>query len=101
MSYKSADYHNLEAQISRLERAKDLIDIAKTFRSMKFGGSMTLSTASKMYQPADFGVHEVTLTDGRLKHMTLDMLAEYFMAEADKVLGEEVKDFDVRGAAKC
>ncbi len=101
MTYKSQSYHALEAQISRLDRAKDLIDTAKTFRSMKFGGSMTVSTGSKMYQPSDFGVHSVTLKDGHLKQKTLDMLAEYFEVEAEKVMAEEVKDFDVKEATKC
>jgi hypothetical protein len=95
--YESPAYWELKKEISHWKTVREYIDLARTFRSMAYGESLTLSSENGPYT-AD-SKHSVTLRDS-LRADCLNFLAQRCEDLAVKIAEAEPKPFDIREACK-
>jgi hypothetical protein len=95
--YKADAYHKLERHITHLETVRRYVDLARTFRSMAYGGTLSLSSTNGQY--SHDSAHEVTLTDS-LRTDALNFLAQRCEDIAAKLDAGESPNIDIREACK-
>ena len=94
--YEAPAYWELKKHIGHWEAIRRYVDLARTFRSMAYGGDLTLSSGPAGYGGND---HEVTLRDS-LRTDALEFLAEQCEETALKISNSPPKNFNVREACK-
>lgn len=95
--YESPAYWELNKHITHWKTVREYIDLARTFRSMAYGSSLTLSSQNGPY--TSDAAHTVTLKDS-LRVDCLHFLAQQCEDLAVSVSEGEPKPFDIRKACK-
>lgn len=94
--YESPAYWELKKQIQHWETVRRFVDLARTFRSMAYGGDLTISSEPSQHGS---GGHEVTLRDS-MRTDALEYLASQCEVLALKINTSKPKDVDVSEACK-
>lgn len=94
--YESPAYHDLKINIAHWKTVQEYVDLARTFRSMAYGESLTLSSSRQ------FGTREeqsVTIMNS-LRTDVLKFLAERCEDIAAKLDSGHSPSLDIRAACK-
>lgn len=94
--YESPEYHKMTVHLRHWESVRRYVDLARTFRSMTYGGDLVLETEPSH---VNMGAHRVELSDS-LRKDALAFLADRCEETAAKMMNESPLQIDIRAACK-
>lgn len=93
--YQSPDYWKLEARIAHWDKIKRYVDLARTFRAMRYSDTLTIASNKTMYVP--HSEHQVILQNV-MRVELCDYMADRFETLARTAAQETEEAVDIKGA---